>query len=230
MPLAPIPSLPNSTELAGGIHIGDRYGIYEIEMQSHNRSISIKSPLGTVDINAFTGISISAVNGDIDIEGKNVSIKAGNKLTIESGTNIGLGPSMGSIDYEWSKHYVSSALHAFGHEVLVAALDAVPKEVFKEFPITDLSLIRNMTQVFLRPVNGTMLIKSHKYMLLEAGRGQAMVKADRFKEVTGDDYFLVYKTMIFCVGEIQNRLQQFFDVYKDLWTKACTKRKNYNWQ
>jgi hypothetical protein len=214
-------------DLTGGIHIGDRYGLYEISMSSDGRKININSPLGQVNLNAFTGISIKAVNGDINIEGKNVSIKAGNKLTIESGTNIGLGPSMGSIDYEWSKHYVSSALHAFGHEVLVAALDAVPKEVFKEFPITDLSLIRNMTQVFLRPVNGTMLIKSHKYMLLEAGRGQAMVKADRFKEVTGDDYFLVYKTMIFCVGEIQNRLQQFFDVYKDLWTKACTKRKNY---
>lgn len=214
-------------DLTGGIHIGDRYGLYEISMSSDGRKININSPLGQVNLNAFTGISIKAVNGDINIEGKNVSIKAGNKLTIESGTNIGLGPSMGSIDYEWSKHHLRSGLHAFGHEVLVAALDAVPKEVFKEFPITDLTLIRNMTQVFLRPINGTMLIKSHKYMLLEAGRGQAMVKADRFKEVTGDDYFLVYKTMIFCVGEIQNRLQLFFDEHKDLWTKACEKKKSY---
>ena len=218
-------------ELTGGIHIGDRYGLYEISMSSDGRKININSPLGQVNLNAFTGISIKAVNGDINIEGKNISMKASNKLSIESGTNIGLGPKMGSIDYNWSKkhllHDAWSGLHAFGHSVLVPALDAVPKEVFKEFPITDLSLIRNMTQVFLRPVNGTMLIKSHKYMLLEAGRGQAMVKGDRFKKVVTDDYYMVYKTMIFCVGEIQNRLQQFFDEHKELWTKACEKRISY---
>ena len=38
--------------------------------------------------NAFTGITISAPNGDVSITGKNVSIRAGNNLTLESGTNV----------------------------------------------------------------------------------------------------------------------------------------------
>ena len=50
--------------------------------------MSISSPWGDVKINAFTGISISAPNGDIKITGKNVTIAAGNNLTLTSGTNI----------------------------------------------------------------------------------------------------------------------------------------------
>ena len=75
-------------DLAGGIHIGDRYGLYEIEMKSHKRAIEIKSPMGTVSINAFTGITISAPNGDVKIQGKNITLEAGNKVTINSGTNL----------------------------------------------------------------------------------------------------------------------------------------------
>ena len=213
-------------DLAGGIHIGDRYGLYEISMSSNGRKISINSPLGQVSLNAFTGISIKAVNGDIDIEGKNVSIKAGNKLTIESGTNIGLGPGMGKIDYAWSKNW-KAPFHYFGHSVLVPGSQEIAKEVFKQFPITDLSLIRNMTQVFLRPVNGTMLIKSHKYMLLEAGRGEAKVKGDRFKKVVTDDYYMVYRTLIFCIGEIQNQFQSFCERYITLYAAAFNQHQAY---
>ena len=221
-------------DLTGGIHIGDRYGLYEISMSSDGRKININSPLGEVNLNAFTGISIKAVNGDVKIEGKNVSIEASNKLTIHSGTNIGTGPGMGKIDYRWawSRHAILhdawAALHAFGHEVLVPGIGEIGKEVYKQFPITNLSLIRNLTQVYLRPVDGTMLIKSNKYMLLEAGRGKAMVKADRFKEGKTDDFFLVYKTMIFCVGEIQNKLQQFFTDYASLYKNAVTLKNNYD--
>ena len=52
--------LPKDRDLAGGIHIGDRYGVYEIEMSTHDRYINVKSPFGTVNVSAFTGINIEA--------------------------------------------------------------------------------------------------------------------------------------------------------------------------
>ena len=44
----------------GGIEFTDEYGLYSISMSSNKRTISIDSPLGSVSINAFTGITISA--------------------------------------------------------------------------------------------------------------------------------------------------------------------------
>ena len=211
-------------DLTGGIHIGDRYGLYEISMSSDGRKININSPLGQVNLNAFTGISISAPNGDIKIEGKNIEIKAGNKITVESGTNIGLGPEMGKVPY---KDGLTKYLHYFGHEVLVKALPEAGKQVYNEFPITDLSFMRYMAQTFLRPVDGTMLIKSHKYMLLEAGKGKAYVKDNRYKTHKPDDYFKVYKTIYFCIGQLQVQLQEFFKKYAELWKTATDSRWTY---
>ena len=67
-------------------------------MKSHKRSIEIKSPFGTVEIDAFSGITISAPNGDVTIRGKNINLEAGNKVNIRSGMNIddpGLGDPVG---------------------------------------------------------------------------------------------------------------------------------------
>ena len=79
----------NIVDLTGGINITDRYGLYQINMSSDRRRVNIASPLGNISLNAFTGISISAPNGNIKIEGKNVSISASNKLTLTSGTAVG---------------------------------------------------------------------------------------------------------------------------------------------
>ena len=75
-------------KLCGGINITDEFGMFSVSMSSNKRSVNISSPFGTVGINAFTGISISAPNGDISIKGKNVSIEAGNNLRLISGTNV----------------------------------------------------------------------------------------------------------------------------------------------
>jgi len=45
--------------------------------------VKINSCWGNVEVNAFTGISINAPNGNISIKGKNVSIEAGNNLTLK---------------------------------------------------------------------------------------------------------------------------------------------------
>ena len=224
-------------DLAGGIHMGDRYGLYEISMSSDGRKISINSPLGQVNLNAFTGISIDAPNGDIKIRGKNVSISAGNKVTIESGTNIGMGGGIGGPGYKYtnddhwynvSKGLWSTGAHVFGHEVLLALAPEAGKLAYSEaIPLTNVELLRYLTQVFLRPIDGTMLIKSRKYMLLEAGKGKAMVKADRYKKKKADDYFKVYESLIACVEYIQNGLKIFYETYDDLWSKAFEAHTNW---
>ena len=54
-------------------------------MNSAKRQISIESPFGDVNINAFTGITINAPNGDVKIIGKNVEIRANNNLKLVKG-------------------------------------------------------------------------------------------------------------------------------------------------
>ena len=47
-------------------------------------------------------------------------------------------------------------------------------------PFVDLSLARTVLEVFLRPIEGTMLVKSKRYLKLEAGKGKAQIKSDRY--------------------------------------------------
>ncbi|MDO4949445.1 MAG: phage baseplate assembly protein V, partial [Bacteroidales bacterium] len=72
-------------EFVGGIVLRDSNDIYNISMSTQGRSISISSPFGKVDINAFTGITINAPNGDVKIKGKNISLEAGNNISIVAG-------------------------------------------------------------------------------------------------------------------------------------------------
>ena len=153
----------NMVDLTGGINITDRYGLYQINMSSDKRSVNIASPLGNVSLNAFTGITISAPNGNVKIEGKNVSISASNKLSLISGTAAGdhfVNPpdnvkSLGS----WAKW----GLGTMGEDVL-------NRTVGKWL---DLSFFRTILEVFTRPVDGTLKIKSNSYVMIEAGKGKA---------------------------------------------------------
>lgn len=134
----------------GGIELTDEYGLYSISMSSEKRAISVDSPLGKVEINAFTGITISAPNGDIRIEGKNITLAAGNNVTIESGINK------------------KTNFCAFSKENLMD----VGKSIAARFMTIDMRLVRTVIETFLRPIGGTMLIKSNRYLLLEAGKGE----------------------------------------------------------
>ena len=160
---------PTSKDLAGGIKIGDRYGLYSIDMSSDRRSVKISSSLGTVNLDAFTGITISAPNGDIKIEGKNVSIKAGNNLTLTSGTNI-------ETRSKRNKKFDSGA--AFGYTLEEQGVNRLLKEFVT--PFIDVSLARSVWEIILMPIEGTTQIKSHRYMKLEAGSGNATIKHDRY--------------------------------------------------
>ena len=196
-------------DLAGGIHIGDRYGMYEIEMKSHKRSIDINSPFGTVSINAFSGITISAPNGNVKIKGKNITLEAGNKISMISGQNIE-DPDIG--DPEGTGNYVGKKV--------VSVIDSILGSVRDDYieSIVDFSLIRHVVEVFARPVDGTMLLKSKRFLKLEAGPGNATIRRDRYnasQEMGEIENF--YKLMLEYVDYISKRVNSFFGVYSDLW-------------
>ncbi len=154
----------------GGFEIADRYGIYAIKGSTQGRSIDVLSPFGNIKLDAFSGITINAPHGDVKIVGKNVSIEARNNLKIESGTNIS-GYFANVDDYK---------------KILFKLLSATNKQAG-----LDLSYVRNVMEVFLRPIGGNMLIKSHRYVRVEAGKGKAIgTSSDKSK-----NSFLSY---VFC--------------------------------
>ena len=150
----------------GGFEISDYYGIYSIKGSTHNRSIDISSPFGNVSIDAFQGITIDASLGDVKIVGKNVSIEARNNLTITSGTNI-------------PGYFANNE----NKSLLIDAMSAINNEMF-----VDLSFLRTYIEVILRPIGGTMLIKSHRYIRIEAGDGSTSTY-DTEKKITKNNIY-----------------------------------------
>ena len=142
---------------SGGINMGDAYGFVNINMSTDKRKVLISSAMGDVQIDAFTGITISAPSGNVKIEGKNVEIVAGNNLTLKSGANI-----------DKMKKFYSKNL---GHALLSSVTNAVVDEVKKHVKVVDLKLVRTVCDAIVKPVGGTMLIKSKRYLRLEAGKG-----------------------------------------------------------
>ena len=157
-------------DLTGGISIKDRYGLYSIDLSSDGRSVDIKSSLGNVNLSAFTGITISAPNGNIDIKGKNISIAASNKLSLESGS---------AIDDRFVNKDAFTSGSGFLDAVGGVIGDLADRTVMK---LVDLSFIRSMLEVFLRPVDGTLKIKSSTFVLIEAGKGKAHIPSDQYNK------------------------------------------------
>lgn len=149
---------PDSFKKAmGGIEFTDEHGLYSISMSSDKRAISIDSPLGKVNISAFTGITISAPNGNVRIEGKNIDIVAGNNLSISSGNNI-------------ASHFWPTSV-----QLLKESLKDTAVNVLKKIQPIDMGLIRTFMETLIRPIGGTMLIKSNRYLCIEAGKGEAKI-------------------------------------------------------
>lgn len=154
--------LPDYNKKAmGGIEFTDEHGLYSISMSSDKRAISIDSPLGKVDINAFTGITISAPNGNVRIEGKNIDIVAGNNLSISSGNNIA-SHFWHMKDKKWKEGWKD-----FGK--------TMGTDVLSKIEVIDMNLIRTAFETIVRPCGGTMLIKSNRYLCFEAGKGEAQI-------------------------------------------------------
>ena len=153
-----------SNLLEGGIDLGDRYGIWSIKGSTDGRNVSISSAWGDVKINAFTGITISAPNGDVKITGKNVSIEAGNNLTLTSGKNI-------------KNKFISTYGDGVVFNMVSFGAD-ITKMVEKKLVslaanIVDLSIVRSVLEIVVRPVEGTLTVKSNRFLKLEAGGSSA---------------------------------------------------------
>ena len=154
----------------GSVEIKDYYNIYQIKCSTNDRQVSISSPWGNVDINAFTGINISAPNGDIRISGKNVTIEAGNNLKLISGTNI------------QNKFIPEEGAKALGNNL---AMEAAAKALlaFDEKGAIDFAMLRHVRDMFIKPVEGVLEVQSNRFLKLEADGAITGYPASAYKSM-----------------------------------------------
>ncbi|MBO4811127.1 MAG: hypothetical protein J5552_06115 [Prevotella sp.] len=201
--------------LSGGITLTDKWGMYKIEASSTERKIDIKSPFGNVNISAFSGITISAPNGDISIKGKNVSIEAGNEVRIVSGKFID--------EKKFSmKTYGKEYLKALGASATASFLS----------PLTDLSLLRTVWEALLKPVAGTMTIQSGRYLLLTAGGGKVEIPSKGYsvkgmsKSMKEDKGSTLLNTLRFIDTMTNTWFDTLYTKYEDVRTKLLALNSN----
>lgn len=194
-------------KLSGGITLTDTYGIVSITTNTPKRSISIDSPFGSVSINALTGITLSSIHGDITIEGKNVNIRALNNVQIESGINIRNQRRKYAFEKKMNK------LNVCGLSTLLSG--AASKIIEKLTPPVDLTLVRCLwSALFATPIEGTMLIKSHRYLHLEAGAGKSSDTSMGFiSSLESDPVMELNATLKILERRIKSELRVAFSVY-----------------
>ena len=149
----------------GGMEMTDKFGIYSIKASTDERNITMKSPYGDVDVKAFTGITISAPNGDVNIRGKNISIEAGNNITLISGKNVAKG-LFGSTAYGAGHNSGVSIGTGVANLLLGGVLGGA---LNKGIGWCDIPILRHTVETFIRPVNGSIKLHSNKYLIVHAG-------------------------------------------------------------
>lgn len=219
-----IANLKESPRFEGSTEICDMYGIYSIKGSTDGRNITIKSPWGDVKMNAFTGITISAPNGDVKIQGKNVSIEAGNNLKITSGTNI-------------KNRFISR--YGDEYDTLLIAQD-VAKRVSKKLltlgkSAFDLSLIRKIMEVGFRPQEGTLEVKSNRFLKLSAGGATAGFPDTLYKDPKAKAKEILEKNgtlkmapaIVALIGKIGPCVDRLVDIYKKQYNECIAKREAF---
>ena len=202
LPISTFKDMP-VTCLEGGFVLTDKYGVYKVTGSTDKREVCISSAWGNVKIDAFTGISISAPNGDISIKGKNVKIEAGNNLELISGTNV--------------KYKI------FGDNTPIVSdmLSSAAKKAIETFQPLDLSLVRSVFDIVLRPAEGKLRIKSNRYMMLESGKGACGYPGDAYSSQDVRDKLLAEdaETNIRPGVNQLNAMKQFFAKINDVGNK-----------
>ena len=215
----------------GGVDMGDRYGIWKISGSTDKRAINISSPWGTVSVNAFTGISINAPNGNISIKGKNVSIEAGNNLTLTSGTNI--RNKFASTYGDGAAFNILSFMYDV--ETMVAKKLASMVE-----SVIDLSLIRSLIEVYWKPQEGALTIQSNRYLKLGAGGAlpgypdaaylNPKKLEERDKKLTDKEIAQTLKmgpAMVDIINAVPKLVDKMIVNYKKSYTKCISKRDEF---
>lgn len=170
--------MPVMGRAAGKATLTDAFGMFEISGDSAERKVIINSTLGTVTVSALTGITISAPLGDVTIEGHNIKLKAANNITIESGLNI-----KDDLDlHERQKRHerlfnTDSVAASLGKGIGDIAARTVADMLLGSI---DMSLLRIVYNAVVAPKEGTLKIKSHRFVNIEAGDGCAMDRAGGF--------------------------------------------------
>ena len=154
----------------GNIELTDKYGIWSIKGSTNDRNISIMSPWGDVKMSAFTGITISAPNGDVKISGKNVSIEAGSNLTLKSGKNI-------------KQKFYNDAEDLSVMSITTHVTKVVTKKTASTlFNVTDLTLLRHIVELIVKPVEGKLQMTAGRYLMMEAGSGKTDYPVDAYSK------------------------------------------------
>jgi hypothetical protein len=158
----PLEDMKESTRFSGGFELTDYYGMYKVAGSTQDREVTVSSPWGDVNISAFTGITVSAPNGDVTIKGKNVSIQAGNNLELISGKNIN------------HKYYTpKDTKGGVAAQLLLDMVAEVNKKLAESFlSLVDLSIFRAMVDIVFRPIEGSLTVKSNRFLKLEAGKNE----------------------------------------------------------
>ena len=101
--------------------------------------------------------------------------------------------------------------------------------------LVDVKLIRCVTDVFLRPIEGTLCLKSKNYLMLEAGKGKANVNVERYSdawqkqkkmEPDVDKQMFFAKTVAY-VNRINQKVNLFCNDYAKLKSDALAKQAAY---
>ena len=227
--------------LAGGMTLTDSNGIYEVAMSTTNRSISINSPLGKVDISAFTGIEISAPNGDVKISGKNITLEAGNNIVLSSGNNLlEEEPDFKTGSAQW----VGSLMGSFGKAMAKFFLKEHTGVDFTK--LTDVKFLRSLWEVVFKPVEGSLKIQSNRNVVMTAGEGKVCVpsslissvgrvgKLPSVKELTAKKYadskFNRYKSLLVTLQKTSDVFidKTVYESYKDLLENIRTQVNTLN--
>ena len=123
------------------------------------------------------------------IKGKNVTIEAGNNLKLESGTNIG-----------WKlfndKKFGDLSAASFGLTVTAA----IANKLAEKTKLLDLSIVRSIVEVVMRPVEGALTVKSHRYLKLEGGESNCEYPKLAFNKDKKDQLFEAAEKKKFAKG------------------------------
>ena len=222
-------SFKNTKRFEGDTEIADYYGIYSIKGSTDKRNITIKSPWGDVKINAFTGITVSAPNGDIKLQGKNVTIEAGNNLKLVSGTNI-KNKFFSRAGSETGENWLSMMDDAA--MIVAKKLQALAMNPF------DLKVVRNMFDVVWKPQEGLLEVQSNRFLKLEAGGAKAGYPVDNDSYRSQKDLEKALKggaqTMLKmgpAIKGLLNRIDpwvnEFIETYTKLYQNCISKRQAF---
>jgi len=205
--------------LEGGFTLSDYYGVYSISGSTEDRNITIQSPWGDVKINAFTGITINAPNGDINIKGKNITLEAGNNLKLVSGANI-------------EKHFIRTDMNP----LVEGGVAAATKLLKLLGGAIDFSVLRAAIEVCFRPVEGVLELQSYRYLKLEAGGTLTGYPDEAYKDKRAIAYSKMkdneWYRMGTAIAEMTRKMRTFVSdwqgYYKTRYVKALKARKAFD--